>query len=119
MMFDWLPLEERGRSQADAAGRAAQLQPLGSMTLAAQKLNQLDTVHVRSLAGSVAPKPVTPRQRSKGTRLHRLHSSMYPRVSLSPVCSARSQLLCYQQACARLAVLNPAFVSGVRASLNR
>ena len=39
MIFDWRPLEDRGLSQADAAGRAAQLQPLGSMTLAAQKLN--------------------------------------------------------------------------------
>jgi len=97
MMFDWRPLEERGRPQADTAGRAAQLQPVGSMTLAAQKLNQLDAVHVRALAASVVPQPVPTRPRSKTTRLHRLHSSMYPRVSYSSVHSASIPLLRYQQ----------------------
>ena len=106
-MFDWRPLEERGRSQADTAGRAAQLQPLGSMTLAAQKLNQLDAVHVRSLTASVAPQAVPTRPRSKTTRLHRLHSSMYPRVSYSSVHSACIPLLLYQQIYTRL-VAQPA-----------
>ena len=109
MIFDWRPLEDRGLSQADAAGRAAQLQPLGSMTLAAQKLNQLDAVHVRSLEASVAPKPVPPTSRAKRKRLHRIHSSMYPRVSFSQVCINRSHLLDYWQVAARLAVPYPAW----------
>ena len=98
MNFDWRPLEERGRPQADAAGRAAQLQPLGSMTLAAHKLNQLDAVQVRSLAASVAPRTMLARAPSRRTRLHRLHSSMYPKVRLRAVCCKRSEMPHYQHA---------------------
>ena len=78
-MFDWRPREERGQLHADAV---VQLQPLGSMTLAAQKLNQMDAVHVRSLASSAAPKIAVPKPRPSRPRLHKLHNSMYPRVKL-------------------------------------
>ena len=86
-MFDWRPRDERGRSQPDAAGRIAQLPQMGSMTIAAQKLNQMEAVHMRSLAMSVAPKATPARPRPGNTRLHRIHSSMYPRVSFIERCS--------------------------------
>ena len=96
-MFERRRCEGQERSLFELAGASGRSQPLGSMTLAVQKLNQIEALHTRSLPASVAPRnalPFTPRAGS--SKLQKIHSSMYPRVRPVTRCGLGPSAGCVQ-----------------------